>query len=300
LSRFTLQWKIKSADEGKLIKDFLKDEEISKASLTDIKFSGGRISLNNEEVTVRKSLKTGDVLLVEFPNELRSNSMKGEVIPLNILYEDPYLLIVNKPAGMNTIPSKEHPSGSLANGIIGYYEQISFSSTVHIVTRLDRDTSGLVLVAKHRHIHHLLSKQQKEGSVKRGYIAFAEGVFAEKKGTIEKPIGRKATSIIEREVQEEGQYACTHYEVLKQFPSFAQVKLNLETGRTHQIRVHLVSMGHPLLGDDLYGGEVSLINRQALHCYSLSFFHPIQKETLNFEIPLPSDMEFLTSISRGS
>lgn len=293
LSKFTLQWDIQIADAGKLVKDFLKEQEISKASLTDIKFAGGKIMVNDEEVTVRKQLCAGDKVVVEFPLESPSESMHGEEVSLDIIYEDEYFLVINKPAGMNTIPSREHPVGSLANGIIGYYERIGHQATVHIVTRLDRDTSGLVLVAKHRHIHHLMSKQQKVGTVKRKYVAFAEGIFSERKGKIEEPIGRKKDSIIEREVQEDGQYACTHFEVLKQGNAYAHVSLQLKTGRTHQIRVHLSYIGHPLLGDDLYGGEVSLIKRQALHCGKVEFFHPIKKDTLQFEVPMPSDMEKL-------
>lgn len=293
MSNFTLQWSIEDADHGKLVRDFLKERGISKRALTDIKFSGGRISINGEEVTVRRPLNTGDLLKVDFPIEVKSESMAGEDIPLNIVYEDDTLLVINKPAGMSSIPSREHPTGSLANAIIGYYEHINLIATVHIVTRLDRDTSGLVLIAKHRHIHHLLSNQQKEGKIKRVYEAIAKGTFLDRLGTIEKPIGRKKESIIEREVQEGGQYACTHYEVIKQFPAFAHVKLKLETGRTHQIRVHLSSLGHPLLGDDLYGGDLSEIGRQALHCCKIQFIHPILREKFQFEVPLPKDMNQL-------
>lgn len=293
LSNFTLEWEIQKADDGKLVKEFLKEQEISKAALTDIKFAGGRITVNGDEVTVRKQLSSGDRIVVSFPEETPSESMLGEDIPLDIKYEDDSFLVINKPARMNTIPSREHPTGSLANGVIGYYSRIGLQATVHIVTRLDRDTSGLVLIAKHRHIHHLLSKQQKKGTVKRRYVAIAEGVFKESEGTIEKPIGRKKDSIIEREVQEGGQYARTHFKILKQGSAFAYVSLQLETGRTHQIRVHLSHIGHPLLGDDLYGGDVAYINRQALHCTSLEFFHPIKRETLSFEAILPEDMKQL-------
>lgn len=285
------------ADHGKLVRDFLQEQEISKAALTDIKFAGGAIQLNGEEVTVRRVLTAGDRLKVTFPEELKSESMDGEELPLEILYEDAYLLVLNKPSGMNTIPSREYPYGSLANGVVGYYEKINLAATVHIVTRLDRDTSGLVLIAKHRHIHHLFSKQQQEGQVKREYEAFCEGFFPQLEGTIEKPIGRKKDSIIEREVQIGGQYACTHYQVVKQYPAFAHVRLRLETGRTHQIRVHLSHMGHPLLGDDLYGGNRIKIQRQALHCSQLSFNHPIDKEILWFESPLPPDMRQLLASS---
>lgn len=290
MSRFVLSWRIEKDNEGALVRDFLKDREVSKTALTDIKFKGGLILVNNQEVTVRYGLREGDILQIIFPEERPSEGAKGADIPLNIVYEDDYVLVVIKPAGMSTIPSREHPSGSLANGLVGHYEKIGVKSTSHIVTRLDRDTSGLVLIAKHRHVHHLLSKQQKSGLVNRVYEAFADGFFTTAEGKIEEPIGRKDNSIIEREVRLDGQYACTFYSVIKQYIDFAHVKLKLKTGRTHQIRVHLSHYGHPLLGDNLYGGCMRKINRQALHCCQLSFFHPFLNKRLSFTAPLPEDM----------
>ena len=201
-------------------------------------------------MNVRYVLQSDDLLTVSFPIEEPSSGLIGERIPLQIVYEDEYVLVVNKPAEMNTIPSREHPRGSLANALIGYFERIGLQATVHIVTRLDRNTSGLVLIAKHRHIHHLLSEKQKKGEIKRTYVALAEGVFSEQAGKIEEPIGRKQESIIEREVRSDGQYALTYYRVLRTFSDFTMVELQLETGRTHQIRVHLSSIGHPVVGGD--------------------------------------------------
>ncbi|WP_053365589.1 RluA family pseudouridine synthase [Bacillus sp. FJAT-27245] len=293
-SRFTLQWKAGASDSGKLLREFLKEKEISSTALTDIKFKGGSIEANGRDVTVRYCLSEGDLVSVAFPPEEPSEGIRAEGIPLVIVYEDDYLIVLNKPAAMSTIPSREHPSGSLANGLVGYYEKIGLRATAHIVTRLDRDTSGLVLVAKHRHVHHLLSKQQKSCEVKREYEAFAEGEFKEQSGTIEQPIGRKSDSIIEREVRPDGQYACTRYQVMGECGRlFSRVRLRLETGRTHQIRVHLAYIGHPLLGDDLYGGDVALIRRQALHCRWISFYHPFLLKEMSFEAPLPGDMAAL-------
>ncbi|MBY0144778.1 RluA family pseudouridine synthase [Neobacillus niacini] len=292
-SGFQLQWEINELQAGSIIREFLKEEEISRVALTDIKFNGGKILVNDMEVNVRYMLKEGEVLTVIFPRENPSEGAAGEKIPLDILFEDQYLLVVNKPAGMSTIPSREHPTGSLANALVGYYEEIGLSATSHIVTRLDRDTSGIVLIAKHRHVHHLLSKQQKNGNIKRTYEALAEGNFALEKGTIEKPIGRKLDSIIEREVRSDGQYACTHYCVLKRHKEFTHVELQLKTGRTHQIRVHMSFIGHPLLGDDLYGGTLSLIARQALHCKIIQFPHPFTGQNMIFTADLPLDMSEL-------
>lgn len=288
---FILDFTAEEADQGKLLREFLKEKEISKSALTDIKFKGGFISVNGQEVNVRYALKTADRVKIEFPAEVPSEGMKGEEIPLSIVYEDDYLLVVNKPPGMNTIPSREHPYGSLAGGLIGYYKNKGISATTHIVTRLDRDTSGLVLIAKHSHVHHLFSKQQRSGDVKRRYEAFAEGVVEKSDGVIEASIARKPDSIIEREVHPDGQYACTLFEVSKRYEAFTHMNLRLKTGRTHQIRVHMRYIGHPLLGDTLYGGNRALIPRQALHCKELTFSHPFLHKKMHFTANLPIDMQ---------
>ncbi|GLB58928.1 RluA family pseudouridine synthase [Cytobacillus sp. NCCP-133] len=293
MAHFELQWEISTQQSGRIIREFLKENNISKIALTDIKFAGGFITVNGAEVNVRYILQKGDKLKVGFPEEVPSEGMNGEDLPLDILYEDDFVLVVNKTAGMSTIPSREHPTGSLANGLIGYYQRIGLMSTTHIVTRLDRDTSGIVLIAKHRHVHHLFCLQQRSQEIKRVYEAVAEGEVEQVKGTIEQPIGRKADSIIEREVSEKGQYACTHFQVLSRKNGHTHLKMSLETGRTHQIRVHLSWVGHPLAGDELYGGNKDLIARQALHCGSLSFYHPFLQKRLSFEQPLPEDMQSL-------
>lgn len=289
-SRFQINWVIKDDQAGKLIREFLKEKEISKTALTDIKFKGGSILINNEDVNVRYILKAGDSLTVIFPAENPSGGVTGEQISLDILFEDEYFLVINKPAGMSTIPSREHPNGSLANALVGYYQEIRLEATAHIVTRLDRDTSGIVLIAKHRHVHHLMSKQQQSGGVTRTYEALAGGAFSVDSGTVTQPIGRKEDSIIEREVRPDGQYACTHFKVFKRHNGFTSIELRLETGRTHQIRVHMAFLGHPLLGDDLYGGDTTLIDRQALHCKQIKFFHPFTREIKTYSAPLPNDI----------
>lgn len=286
----TLNWVVK---EQGVLREFLKQQQISKAALTDIKYNGGIIEVNGKEVNVRTILEIGDVVQVTFPPEAPSKTLLAEELPLNIHYEDDYVLVVEKPPNMNTIPSREHPRGSLANGIIAYLHKLGLSTTVHIVTRLDRDTSGLVLIAKHRHIHHLLSEQQKQQQIKRTYQAVVEGIVEAEHGRIEEPIGRKKTSIIEREVRSDGQYACTLYNVLTRFKNHTHIQVNLLTGRTHQIRVHLAYIGHILAGDSLYGGSREKIKRHALHCSKVEFIHPILLEPISIEIPLSKDMEEL-------
>ncbi|MDM5213736.1 RluA family pseudouridine synthase [Peribacillus sp. NJ4] len=296
---FSLTWSVFEEDSGSLLREFLSKCDISKRALTDIKFKGGFIQLNGVEVTVRERIETGDTVTVIFPPEQGSEGLLPEPIPLNVRYEDEFVLVVAKPPSMNTIPSREHPNGSLANGLAGYYRKTGIQATIHIVTRLDRDTSGLVLIAKHRHIHHLLSEQQKSGQVKRRYQAIAEGTVDGPEGEIVAPIGRKSTSIIEREVREDGRYARTLFKVLAHTGSHTFLNLELQTGRTHQIRVHMAHIGHPLAGDDLYGGSRSSIPRQALHCFELKFLHPFTKKMMLFQEELPEDMTRLLEGSKG-
>ena len=290
---FSLTWSVSEEDSGSLLREFLSKYDVSKRALTDIKFKGGYILVNGLEVTVRERLKIGDNITIIFPPEQGSEGLLPEDIPLQIRYEDDFVLVVVKPHSMNTIPSREHPNGSLANALAGYYKKMNIQATIHIVTRLDRDTSGLVLIAKHRHIHHLLSEQQKSGQVKRRYQAIAEGYVEGSTGKVEVPIGRKSTSIIEREVRDDGRYACTLFDVLARTEDYTVLKLELLTGRTHQIRVHMAYIGHPLAGDDLYGGHRGGIDRQALHCFELKFLHPFTKKTMIIQEELPNDMMVL-------
>ncbi|MEH7223942.1 RluA family pseudouridine synthase [Bacillus sp. JJ1566] len=293
MEAFTLEWKISSQDSGKLVKEFVKEQDISRTALTDIKFAGGGIFINSVPVTVRHRLIEGEVLKVVFPPEEPSLELIPENLPIQIVYEDPYVLVVNKPPYQQSIPSRESRTGSLANALLYYYLSLGLGATVHLVNRLDRDTSGLLLVAKHRHIHHLLSVQQKAGRLKRTYEAIIHDGLVGDSGTIDAPIGRKDDSIIERQVREDGQRAVTHFQVIQKFGDCTHVQLQLETGRTHQIRVHLSHIGHPIVGDDLYGGERREIGRQALHCRELRFLHPMDKNEVVFYAELPEDMKEL-------
>lgn len=286
---FELCWT--AGEDGVLLRTFLAERAISKRALTDIKFAGGLIEVNSKEANVRYVLSAGDTVRVVFPPEVPSGAIEAERIDLPVLFEDDWLIAVAKPAGMNTIPSREHPLGSLASGLLWLYGEQGLQATAHIVTRLDRDTSGIVLAAKNRYVHHLMSEMQKQKKVFRQYEALAEGVFVETSGFVEAPIGRRDDSIIERMVRGDGQYARTMYRVMQQYNGFAHVAVKPETGRTHQIRVHLAHLGHPLVGDDLYGGSRSQIKRQALHCGSLSFRHPLTKSPIDIAMSMPVDMK---------
>ncbi|ASB90099.1 RluA family pseudouridine synthase [Bacillus sonorensis] len=293
MNDFTLRLTITAQEHGMLLKEYVQRMGISKRMLADIKFGGGDLLVNGEHVTVRYVLQEGDELVILFPPEKVSESLQPEAIPLDILFEDGHVLVLNKKPFLSSIPSREHPSGSLANGLIHYYRQTGCQATVHLVSRLDRDTSGVMLVAKHRFAHSLLSGLQKKGEVKRQYRAVVHGLIREESGTIDAPIGRKATSIIERAVIPEGQKAVTHFKVNSRIGQLTDVSLSLETGRTHQIRVHMSHIGHPLCGDTLYGGTRDAIKRQALHSERLTFIHPLTREKLTFSAPLPQDIQQL-------
>ncbi len=294
---FTLRFPVSHIEHNMLLKDFLMQKNISRTALTDIKYHGGKLLVNGGEETVRYVLQENDIVTVLFPPEEKNDRMKGEAFPLVVVYEDDYILAVEKPPGMSTIPSREHPTGTLANAIVSYYEQIGHSSTVHFVTRLDYDTSGLVLVAKHRHIHHLLSLAQEQNQITKEYLAIIGGILKMQTGRIDQPIARINDSIIKREVRADGQKASTIYHTLGTLQYHGQnislIRLQLLTGRTHQIRVHMEWLGYPLLGDSLYGGDCTHIARQALHCAKLQFFHPITGELVTLESNLPEDMQSL-------
>lgn len=292
---FEISWVVTEAESSVLLREFLKTKQISKAALTDIKFHGGALFVNENEVTVRTPLSKGDVVKVQFPPEKQSESMEAENMTIDIVYEDEHFLAVNKPPGMPTIPSLYQPKGSLAAGVLFYYQQNDIPGTFHAVNRLDKDTSGIVLVAKHRFAHSLMSKQQREKTIQRVYIALVHGKLEQDQGTITSPVGRNPDSIIERMVREDGQPSITHYEKLDYLfnNNISVARLKLETGRTHQIRVHMASIGHPLIGDDLYGGRRNLIKRQALHSETARFIHPFTDKEVMIKVDLPDDMKKL-------
>ncbi|GEK31991.1 pseudouridine synthase [Kurthia zopfii] len=287
-NRYSIQF---TATKEGLLREALSNFGISKKGLTAIKHRGGQILVNDIEKTVRNPLVVGDVVTVYFPLEETSEQITPCATPLEIIYEDDELLVVDKPDFLATIPSYLHQQDSVASRIVHYFSTKNIQSTVHIVNRLDRDTSGLMCVAKHSYIHYLMSEMQKKHLIHREYEAFVHGNIEQEADEIIAPIARKGDSIIERMVAPEGQYAHTEFRVLDRFmldgKPVTHIRLKLHTGRTHQIRVHMASIGHPLVGDELYGGDPTFINRQALHCVFLSTKHPISGQQMTWEIPLP-------------
>lgn len=272
-----------------LAKNFLRSFcGISSTHWKKIKFSGN-FRRNGDLITypARLIVYAGDVLTWNL-NE--KSDIVPENIPLNIKYEDDFLLIADKPAGMLVHPTHGEISGTLANAVMGYYEKNNVNIAFHPIHRLDRNTSGLLLIAKAPELHHKLAPRGKK-LFERVYYAVIEGKLEKDKGTINLPIGRDETSIVKRTVRKDGLDAVTHYEVIKNFEDFSLVKIILETGRTHQIRVHFAHIGHPLAGDDLYGGKRDKITRQALHSAEISFIHPVTEKFLRITSDLPLDMK---------
>ncbi|MFY9902123.1 MAG: RluA family pseudouridine synthase [Trichococcus sp.] len=279
-------------EETTLMKTFLRSKGISKSLLATIKFDGGSIWLNGKERTVLATLEKDDKVMIRIPDEGEHETTVGVDMPLDILFEDDHFLVVNKPFGAASIPSKVHPRLSMANRVKGYYQRQGYvDQVIHIVTRLDRDTTGVMLFARHGYAHALMDTLLRNKEVDKTYRAvLSEPVLTETHGFIDAPIGRTEDSIITRMVREDGKQALTEYWLDKSYPDGQTVKIKLHTGRTHQIRVHFTSIGAPLLGDDLYGGKADPdMLRQALHCESLAFVHPISGEPLKIEAPLPDD-----------
>lgn len=273
------------------LKELLKSHfQISDRLLAKLK-NAQKIFINGEKVSVRASLKTGDLVEVNLDFLENNSNIVPTKMELDILFEDETMLIINKPAGVPVHPSMDHFEDSLSNGIRFYFDEIGLKRKIRPVNRLDKDTSGIVIFAKNEYVQECLVKQMKKNTFVKEYIAVCSGSFDCKAGTIDAPIARKEDSIIERCVSEAGDKAVTHYEVLKNVNNYSVVKCILETGRTHQIRVHLAHIGHPLLGDTLYGTSSPLIHRQALHAYKVKFIHPISLKSIELTAKIPNDIE---------
>lgn len=256
-----------------------------------------RILLNDVPTFVDNQISVGDVISVNIDFYEDNSNIVSTSMNLNILYEDESFLILDKPAGIPVHPSILHFENSLSNGVKYYFDSIGLHKKIRPVNRLDRNTSGIVIFAKNEYVQNSLSKQMDDKTFVKKYISICEGSFNSKEGIIDFPIARKENSIIERCVDSSGDIAITHYKVLKEFnikdTICSELLINLETGRTHQIRVHLAYLGHPIIGDSLYGNESSLINRQALHAYEVQFIHPISKNKMKIISELPKDIQNL-------
>ena len=286
-----LKYIIKETDINKSLNDILKKEFNFSTRLFSKLIKNNLIKVNGDFVDTRNLVNINDVIEVDLGIEEDNSNIVPNKMNFKVLYEDEWLLIVGKSAGIPVHPSCMHYDTSLSNGIKKYFDDIGLKKKIRPVNRLDLNTSGIVVFAKCEYIQEELIRQMENNTFKKEYLCLVNGFLDTSTGTISLPIARKEGSIIEREINENGKISITHYEVIKKYKDYSLVKCILETGRTHQIRVHMKAIGHPLLGDTLYGNTSNIINRQALHSYKVTFIHPITKNTISIVSNVPSDFK---------
>lgn len=288
-------WKIESQkydqliwqcqEENKLKSELLDKMNISVRMLCSIKKEKS-VTVNGKYVPMHTMVYGGDIIKIELPHE--SNEYEAQQMGIEVLYEDFDLLVVEKPFGMVVHPTRNHLENTMLNALKYYFDENGIKSKVRFVNRLDRDTSGILIVAKNAYAHSVLTKDTSMWEMHKKYIAVVEGKLDES-GTIRLPI-IKSEDGIRRTVDENGQECVTHYRTIKSNERASFVELELETGRTHQIRVHMSAMGHPIFGDELYGGNLDLIERQALHCIELGFYSPRLEKEIRVKTKLHDDI----------
>ena len=293
----TIEYTIPESQNGLRVEQFLRRKGYSRQNLTEIKRMPQSILVNGIHYYMRQTLATGDHLQVCICETESSEKIPPVKLPLNIIYEDEDILVINKPAGMPIHPSMKNYYNSLANALAWYYQYQGKPFIFRCSNRLDRDTSGLTVISKHLVSASIMADMTKKRLVHREYLAIVKGDLTPPAGTITATLSRKEGSIIERTVDfDHGEEAITHYKLVKKENGHSLVSLQLETGRTHQIRIHMKYLGYPLIGDYLYNPDMEHITRQALHSYHMEFPHPITGQKMTFTAPLPPDMSAIISL----
>ncbi|GIO07484.1 putative RNA pseudouridine synthase YhcT [Brevibacillus reuszeri] len=302
-SKNWMEYTVTEEDAGMNVEQIVRQKlNVSGRMMQRLTRSKG-ILLNRKQPFLQRQVKTGDQIAVRVvdrqplqekaPVAAERSATPENIPPIEILYEDDHLLIVNKPAGMMVHPIKQEQSGTLVHVLADLFLAKGVQLNLHPVHRLDKETSGAILLAKSSYGHQLADRLLREGGIHREYLAIVNGAVKDEAGTIDAPIGRDPRHPTKRRVADTGDHAVTHYEVTKRSSQMSLVRVWLETGRTHQIRVHFADLGHPLAGDTMYGAARGLMRRQALHASSLRFEHPILKEEIAAHAPLPVDMKRL-------
>ncbi|MCI9076179.1 MAG: RluA family pseudouridine synthase [Dorea sp.] len=293
-----IYYEIKESEDGLRVEQYLKRKGYSSQNIASIKRMPESILVNGVHYYMRQTLSPGDRLTVCITETRCSEKIPPVKLPLDIVYEDEDIIVINKPAGMPVHPSLNNYYNTMANALAWYYREQDKPFIFRCCNRLDRDTSGLTVVAKHLVSAGILSSMTGRREVHREYLAITKGHVTPESGTITAPLARKPGTIIERTVDwEQGEPAVTHYRLVAADERHSLVALKLETGRTHQIRIHMKYLGYPLIGDYLYNPDMSCIERQALHSHRLSFPHPITGEAMDFQAPLPADMQSVMTAS---
>lgn len=288
-------------EDKKIIRKFLVQHKFSSSQLHNLKNKGGLIFVNHKQRHFNFKMKNGDQILIILNSEEPSDLIIPMPGKIDVVYEDSYLLVVNKPPGIASLPAKAKDSQTMANLVKSYLIDKKENSSIHLVTRLDRNTSGLMVFAKTSYSHSLLDQILHTEDFQKFYLAMVYGQVIPESGLIDLPIGIDPKAFYMRNIDyDTGKESKTLYETVEKYSNASLLKLKLLTGRTHQIRVHLTAIGHPIIGDDMYSGKVDQrMSRQALHCYQLNIVHPVTKQLLKLKAPLPEDMVVLNSVLRG-
>ena len=293
-----MDWKVTEANDGQMLRDFIKQNiKLSGKMLKYLKYQNNGILVNGEGCTVRRVLGVGDVVTLALSDNENDADLLPVELPLEILYEDSEIVVPSKPSNMPTHPSHNHHDDTVANALAYRYKALGIPFVFRPVNRLDRDTSGVMLVARNKFSAGILAKSMQAGEIRKTYLAILEGEMQADGGVIEKPLHRTAASIIVREVcspdAPDAETAKTEFRVLARGNGCTLVEAKPITGRTHQLRVHFASLSHPICGDTLYGIPNGRMARQALHAYVLIFPHPITGESMTLQAPIPTDMRDL-------